>query len=51
MLAAVDGLALQHLLDPDFDLDQAFAVLTRMQDAVLSPRRSKPITRKGCRGS
>lgn len=42
MLAAVDGLALQHLLDPDFDLDQAFAVLLRMQQAVLgaSPARA-----------
>jgi hypothetical protein len=37
MLAAVDGLALQFLLDPDFDLDQAFAVLTRMERAVLNP--------------
>ncbi|MBV9898298.1 MAG: TetR/AcrR family transcriptional regulator [Chloroflexi bacterium] len=36
MLAAVDGLALQHLIDPDFDLDQAFGVLTRMQQAVLN---------------
>jgi AcrR family transcriptional regulator len=42
MLAALDGLALQHLLEPEFDLDQAFAVLTRMQQAVLDAPASAP---------
>jgi hypothetical protein len=35
LLACFDGLALQHLIEPDFDLDEAFDVLTRMAQAVL----------------
>ncbi len=47
MLAAVDGLALQHLLDPDFDLDRAFAVLTRMEQAILKSTWRGGLTRCG----
>jgi AcrR family transcriptional regulator len=35
LLACFDGLALQHLIEPDFDVDAAFDVLTRMAQAVL----------------
>jgi len=45
MLAAVDGLALQHLLDPD--LDRAFAVLTRMEQAILKSTWRGGLTRCG----
>jgi AcrR family transcriptional regulator len=30
LFAAFDGLALQHLVDPDFDLDAAYAALSRL---------------------
>jgi AcrR family transcriptional regulator len=51
MLAALDGLALQHLLDPEFDLDQAVAVLTRMQQAVLNSHPTATRTRRATRQS
>lgn len=35
LLAAFDGLALQYLIDPEFDLDAAFDVLLRMALDVL----------------
>jgi len=38
MLAAFDGLALQKLVDPDFDLDGAYRVLDRMIGAVVDKR-------------
>jgi len=38
MLAAFDGLALQKLVDPDFDLDGAYRVLDRMIGSVVDKR-------------
>lgn len=36
-LAAVDGLGLQRLADPTFDLDAAYAVLARLAATLLAP--------------
>lgn len=36
LLAAFDGLALQYLIDPEFDLDAALEVLHRMAHGVLA---------------
>jgi hypothetical protein len=36
MLAAFDGLALQKLVDPDFDLDGAYRVLDRMIGSAVN---------------
>ena len=38
MLACFDGLALQQLADPDFDLDGAYRVLDRMIGSVVEER-------------
>lgn len=38
MLALFDGLALQKLMDPGFDLDAAYHEVTRLADALLSPK-------------
>lgn len=38
LLASFDGLALQKLADPEFDLDSAYQVLTQMFMAQLSDR-------------
>ena len=38
MLACFDGLALQKLADPDFDLDSAYKVLDRMIGSVVEDR-------------
>jgi AcrR family transcriptional regulator len=38
MLAAFDGLALQKLVDPDFDLDGAYRVLDRMIGSAVDKR-------------
>ncbi|MDQ5828759.1 MAG: TetR/AcrR family transcriptional regulator [Actinomycetota bacterium] len=38
MLACFDGLALQKLADPDFDLDGAYRVLDRMIGSVVEER-------------
>ena len=38
MLACFDGLALQKLVDPDFDLDGAYGVLDRMIGSVMEER-------------
>jgi AcrR family transcriptional regulator len=38
MLAAFDGLALQKLVDPDFDLDGAYQILDRMIGSVVDKR-------------
>ena len=38
MLACFDGLALQKLVDPDFDLDGAYRVLDRMIGCVVEER-------------
>ena len=38
MLACFDGLALQKLVDPDFDLDGAYKVLDRMIGSVMKER-------------
>ena len=38
MLACFDGLALQKLVDPDFDLDGAYRVLGRMIGCVVEER-------------
>jgi hypothetical protein len=38
MLACFDGLALQKLADPEFDLDSAYKVLDRMIGSVVEDR-------------
>lgn len=38
MLACFDGLALQKLADPDFDIDAAYRVLDRMIGSVMEER-------------
>lgn len=35
LLACFDGLALQHLLDDQFDLDRAYQLLLELVDACL----------------
>ena len=36
LLATFDGLALQHLVDPNFDIERAYRTLSKMIDALLA---------------